>query len=116
MQVSAQTAARVISKTLTDRYLRRANETYFEPRGLKVRLMKTAAVRRFVNAEGPEENSKWKSFGQKAGRFAEGVAMHLPITSKVITTFAKPVSTLYLYYRITIIAHFSTIHVAFLTL
>ncbi|KAF8316058.1 hypothetical protein DL93DRAFT_2056630, partial [Clavulina sp. PMI_390] len=48
IQAGAQTAARTISKTLTDRYLRRANSTYFEPRGLKVRLMKTAAVRQFL--------------------------------------------------------------------
>ena len=39
IQASAQTAARVISKTLTDRYLKHANSTYFEPRGLKAGLI-----------------------------------------------------------------------------
>lgn len=83
MQVSAQTSARVISKRLTDRYLLRANSTYFEPRGLKVRLMKTSAVRRFVHAEGPgKDQGKWK-------QYAEVIGLHLPIASKLITTFGK---------------------------
>lgn len=92
MQVSAQTSARVISKMLTDRYLLRANSTYFEPRGLKVRLMKTSAVRRFVHSEGPEnDKGKWKQYGKTAGKYAEIIGMHLPIANKLITTFAKPV-------------------------
>lgn len=92
MQTAAQTSAHILSKTLTDRYLHRANTTYFEPRGLKVRLMKTAAMRRFVHADAPEEEGKWKKFGKSAGRTAEKVGLHLPIARKLITTFAKPVS------------------------
>lgn len=95
LQAGAATAGRVVSKTLTDRYLLRANKTFFEPRGLKVRLMKTAAVRRFVNAEAPQaEKSKWKKFGESAGRTAHIVGTRLPVTGKVIAMFAKPVRNL----------------------
>ncbi|KAF8316056.1 hypothetical protein DL93DRAFT_788289 [Clavulina sp. PMI_390] len=97
IQISAQTAARTISKTLTDRYLRRANTTYFEPRGLKVRLMKTAAVRRFLQLRQNEGEvaevkgkGKMKAFGQSAGRLAEQIGMHLPITGRIIPMFQKP--------------------------
>lgn len=95
MQTAAQTAAHILSKTLTDRYLLRANETYFEPRGLKVRLMKTAAMRRFVHKDISEgEKSKWKKFGKSAGRTAESVGLRLPITGRLITMFSKTVSPL----------------------
>ena len=95
MQTAAQTAAHVLSKTLTDRYLLRANKTYFEPRGLKVRLMKTAAMRRFVHIDGSEEEkSKWKKFGKSAGRTAETIGLRLPIANRLITTFQKTVSLL----------------------
>jgi hypothetical protein len=96
MQTAAQTAAHVLSKTLTDRYLLRANNTYFEPRGLKVRLMKTAAMRRFVHKDTSEDESKWKKFGKSAGRTAETIGLRLPITSRVITLFSKTVSLLLL--------------------
>lgn len=38
---------------LAQRLLEHANVTFFEPRGLKVRLMKTAAMRRFAGLDRP---------------------------------------------------------------
>lgn len=80
MQAGAQTAMRYIQKTLTDRLLKRVNSTYFEPRGLKVRLMKTRAMRRFVGIEqGGAEPSKAMKFAKNFGHGLENVAYRLPI-------------------------------------
>lgn len=96
MQTAAQTAARAISKTLTDRYLLHANTTYFESRGLKVRLMKTAALKRFVHADGAAaKGGKGKEFARKAGRVAQNAALRLPIplVAQAVDFFADPVPT-----------------------
>lgn len=67
MQTAAQTGMRVISKTLTDRYLKKANDEYFGPRGLRVRLMKTEAMEYFVQKRvGKPQDDKIKSFGKAA--------------------------------------------------
>jgi len=77
IQTAAQTTAHIVSKTLTDRYLLQANTTYFEPRGLKVRLMKTAAMRHFVGIDQSEQKEKGKFKGFLKG--AEKVFFKLPI-------------------------------------
>ncbi|KAF9016843.1 hypothetical protein BDZ89DRAFT_1075250 [Hymenopellis radicata] len=64
IQVSAQTGMHIISKNLTDKYLIRANETFFGPRGLRV---------------------------PKVGKTAQSIGLHLPIIRKVINRFADPV-------------------------
>ncbi len=48
IQVGAQIGIRVLSKTLTDRYLRDANARIFAPAGLRVRICKTPAMRALV--------------------------------------------------------------------
>ncbi len=45
IRVSAQIGMRVLSKTLTDRYMRAANERIFVPAGLRVRICKAPAMR-----------------------------------------------------------------------
>ncbi|KAJ6557948.1 hypothetical protein B0H19DRAFT_123960 [Mycena capillaripes] len=48
IQTSAHVGMHVLSKTLTDRYLRAANLRLFKPRGLSVRICTTAAVQHLV--------------------------------------------------------------------
>ncbi|KLO14089.1 hypothetical protein SCHPADRAFT_332718 [Schizopora paradoxa] len=77
MQTSAQVGMHVMSKTLSDRYLRAANERIFAPIGLHARLCKTSALRMLVDhpdASKPEP-SKLKKFGQSAGN----VILRLPL-------------------------------------
>jgi len=92
-QTIAQTAMHVIQKTLTDRLLKRANSTFFEPRGLKVRLMKTGAMRRFVgiDADGPT-TSKAKQIAKNVGHGIESVAYRLPIPflGRVVSALTHP--------------------------
>jgi hypothetical protein len=60
-QTIAQTGQHILSKTVTDRYLREANERMFKPHKLRVRLMKTRAVNKLLGEEMPGENDgKWK--------------------------------------------------------
>lgn len=95
LQTAAQTAMHVLSKSLTDHYLIRANKTYFEPRGLKVRLMKTGALKRFTNQHGAQvETSKFSNFTKKTGRVIQNVALHipLPIVGRAVEMFSDPVS------------------------
>ncbi|KAJ7223668.1 hypothetical protein B0H12DRAFT_1150632 [Mycena haematopus] len=76
IQVGAQTGMRVLSKTLTDRYLRSANLRPFRPRGLSVRICTTAAMQHLVMhtpiTAGP---SKLTCVGRGVGT----VLMKLPI-------------------------------------
>lgn len=93
MQTAAQTSAHIISKTLTDKYLKKANDTYFGPRGLKVRLMKTDAMRHFVETLATKApDSKMKEFGKSALRVGKIVGLHLPIARKLINRLSDPVS------------------------
>lgn len=94
IQLGAQTAMHKISKTLTDKYLKKANDNFFGPRGLRVRLMKTEAMRQFVETLAAKPaDSKMKSFGKSAARVGKIVGLHLPITRTVINALSKPVST-----------------------
>jgi len=93
MQVAAQTGMRVLSKTLTDRYLRAANLRLFKPRGLSVRLCTTAAMLHLVaNAENRKAKSKNREKLDKAGRAVGGVLLKLPlpITSRIVRAIADP--------------------------
>ena len=93
IQLGAQTAMHKISKTLTDKYLKKANDNFFGPRGLRVRLMKTEAMRQFVETLAAKPaDSKMKSFGKSAARVGKIVGLHLPITRTVINAMSKPVS------------------------
>ncbi|KAK0448862.1 hypothetical protein EV421DRAFT_2052485 [Armillaria borealis] len=77
MQTAAQTGMRVLSKTLTDRYLRAANQRLFKPRGLSVRLCTTNAMMRLISNEGGEAPKI--SMMNKIGRTAGTVLLWLPI-------------------------------------
>ncbi|KAJ7741978.1 hypothetical protein DFH07DRAFT_837188, partial [Mycena maculata] len=87
IQTGAQIGMRVLSKTLTDRYLRAANLRLFKPRGLSVRICITAAMQHLVMhtpiTEGPS----------KLTRFSRGVGslllrIPLPITSVLVHAVA----------------------------
>ncbi|KAI5117563.1 hypothetical protein M0805_004476 [Coniferiporia weirii] len=96
IQTAAQTGIRVIAKTLSDRLLRRANADYFAPRGLRVRLCKTAAMRQIVGLDTmstaePKLSGKLAKFGKGVGRTAETVALHLPIIREAYNRVAPSV-------------------------
>ncbi|KAF5382851.1 hypothetical protein D9757_007294 [Collybiopsis confluens] len=79
----AQVGSRVLSKTLTDRYLRAANRNIFKPRGLSVRLCTTPAMLRLVAPPGSQsgsgETSKTRETANKIGRGVSTVILKLPI-------------------------------------
>ncbi|KAJ7181464.1 hypothetical protein C8R43DRAFT_1229342 [Mycena crocata] len=87
IETAAGTGMHVLSKTLTDRYLRAANLRLFKPRRLVVRLCTTAAMQHLVqrtgNGEGP---SKLTKFGRGVGT----VFLHapLPFSSRIVRAIA----------------------------
>ncbi|KAJ7204830.1 hypothetical protein GGX14DRAFT_501037 [Mycena pura] len=90
MQTAAQTGMHILSKTVTDRYLRAANRRIFRPRGLVVRLCTTAAMQHLVmhaaDAAGPSTMTK-------IGRGVGTVLLHapLPFSSRIVRAIAdKP--------------------------
>ncbi|KAJ7195481.1 hypothetical protein GGX14DRAFT_676698, partial [Mycena pura] len=90
MQIAAHTGMHILSKTVTDRYLRAANRRIFRPRGLVVRLCTTAAMQHLVmhaaDAAGPSTMTK-------IGRGVSTVVLHvpLPLSSRIVRTIAdKP--------------------------
>ncbi|KAJ3710970.1 hypothetical protein FB446DRAFT_790945 [Lentinula raphanica] len=97
---SAQVGMRVLSKTLTDRYLRAANLNLFKPRGLSVRLCTTPAMLRLVAPPGShttDEESKTRATINKIGRGVGTVFLKVPIpivgpiAARIIHTLAdKP--------------------------
>ncbi|KAF7365714.1 hypothetical protein MVEN_00445100 [Mycena venus] len=67
-QTAAQVGIHVISKRLTDRYLRAANLRLFKPKGLVVRLCTTAAMQHLVMRTGDGTGpSKLNKFGRGVG-------------------------------------------------
>ncbi|KAF9067969.1 hypothetical protein BDP27DRAFT_1328068 [Rhodocollybia butyracea] len=76
INISAGVAIHVLSKTLTDRYLRAANLKLFKPRGLSVRLCTTPAMLALVDSE---SKSKPRSKLNKFGRGLGSVLLSLPI-------------------------------------
>ncbi|KAJ7134816.1 hypothetical protein C8R44DRAFT_559696, partial [Mycena epipterygia] len=90
LQTAAQTGMHVLSKTLTDRYLRAANLRLFKPRGLSVRLCTTAAMQHLVMRTG---NGGGPSTMDKIGRGVGTVLLHvpLPLSSRIVRAIAdKP--------------------------
>jgi len=87
MQVGSRTASRGVSNTLTDRYIRNANETYFAPRGLRVRLCRTAAMRQLIglDARPTQPPNQHMETAKAVGMHMERVGLSLPIVRKIIT-------------------------------
>ncbi|KAF8825997.1 hypothetical protein F5879DRAFT_923037 [Lentinula edodes] len=79
---SAQVGMRVLSKTLTDRYLRAANLNIFKPRGLSVRLCTTPAMLRLVAPPGShstDDESKTRATINKIGRGVGTIFLKVPL-------------------------------------
>lgn len=72
IQVAARAGIRILSKTLTDRILRKANNEYFAPRGLRVRICRTAAMRQIVGLDEPLDSTLNKSTKARARRVKNG--------------------------------------------
>ncbi|KAG8847586.1 hypothetical protein FRB96_001442 [Tulasnella sp. 330] len=88
MQTTAQVGALTLSKRLTDRYMRFANRTYFAPRGLRVRLCKTQAVRRIVGLDPMDKESSFTNDTlQTIGSSLETAGLSLPVVKSVIVRF-----------------------------
>ncbi|KZT55811.1 hypothetical protein CALCODRAFT_498137 [Calocera cornea HHB12733] len=96
MQFVAQTGMAVLSKRLTDRYLRRVNREYFEPRGLRVRLCRTAAMRALVGKDDSADlPHKAVRVAKSIGREVENVVLKYPIlpgTGKLFELMHKPLA------------------------
>ncbi|KAJ7643964.1 hypothetical protein FB45DRAFT_896529 [Roridomyces roridus] len=87
MQTAAQTGMHVLSKTLSDRYLRAANLRLFRPRGLSVRICSTAAMQHLVMRAG---NGAGPSTIDKIGRGVGTLLLHvpLPLSSRIVRSIA----------------------------
>ncbi|KAG8846702.1 hypothetical protein FRB96_001938 [Tulasnella sp. 330] len=86
MQTIAQSGASALSKSLSDRYLRNANENYFAPRGLRVRLCKNSAMRQLVGIDTPPARpSKVKETAKSVGHGFENVGLRIPVVRELIT-------------------------------
>ncbi|KAG7446585.1 uncharacterized protein BT62DRAFT_932022 [Guyanagaster necrorhizus] len=91
MQTAAQTGMRVLSKSLTDRYLRAANQRIFKPRGLSARLCTTNAMMKLISGEGGEapKISKMNKIGRTVGTGL--LYLPLPLASRIVRLIAdKP--------------------------
>ncbi|KIY47855.1 hypothetical protein FISHEDRAFT_59307 [Fistulina hepatica ATCC 64428] len=86
MQVASQTAIAVLSKTLTDRYLRAANQNVFHPRGLSVRLITTPALLHILHGTEPKTSSKKETL-KKVGRGVGGILLNLPVVGSIAGPF-----------------------------
>ncbi|KAG9000685.1 hypothetical protein FRB94_005233 [Tulasnella sp. JGI-2019a] len=91
IQVGAQVGAHVLSKGLTDRYLRIANDNFFAPRGLRARLCKTAAMRQIIGLD-PTQASGNETL-KTIGNMAERLGLRLPIIRRAIVML-HPVPTI----------------------
>lgn len=96
MQTVAQTGMHILSKTMTDRYLRAANLRMFKPRGLSVRICTTSGMMALLHAteEGGEKSNsdKAKAVLNKVGRGVGTVLIHLPLpfSSRIVRAIADP--------------------------
>ncbi len=81
----------IVSNTLSNHYLRAANELIFEHLGLRARLCNTSALRILVNHPEAthEQPTKLTKFGQSAGDVV--MRLPLPIMKKAVRFFTdKP--------------------------
>ena len=95
IQTSAQTAMHVLAKTISDRYLRAANQRLFKPKGLAVRICTTAAMMALITSEEERKKTrmeKAKNVLNKTGRYAGIVLLKLPIpfSSRIVRAIADP--------------------------
>ncbi|KAG8873666.1 hypothetical protein FRB98_008854 [Tulasnella sp. 332] len=93
MQAGARAGAKALSKGLTDRYLRIANETYFAPRGLRIRLCRTSAVRQIVGLDPAQNSTKSSSTLESlktTGIMIENAGLSIPIVRNVIVRCHPP--------------------------
>ncbi|KAJ7666304.1 hypothetical protein B0H17DRAFT_870002, partial [Mycena rosella] len=88
VQTAAQTGMHILSKTLTDRYLRAANLRLFKPKGLSVRLCTTAAMQHLVMRKG---SGAGLSTLDKIGRGIGTVLLYAPIpfSSRIVRSIAE---------------------------
>ncbi|KAJ7867446.1 hypothetical protein B0H13DRAFT_1636144 [Mycena leptocephala] len=90
MQIAAEAGMHVLSKTLTDRYLRAANLRLFKPKGLAVRICTTAAMQHLVmRTESDAGPSRMKKIGRSVGTLL--VNAPIPYTGRIVRAIAdKP--------------------------
>ncbi|KAJ3730816.1 hypothetical protein C8R42DRAFT_651109 [Lentinula raphanica] len=90
MSTTAGVAIHVLSKTLTDRFLRAANLNLFKPRGLSVRICTTAAMLALVNASESGARSKLNKFGRGVGSVL--LRLPLPVINPIASSIIHAIS------------------------
>ncbi|KAI5889420.1 uncharacterized protein SCHCODRAFT_02634476 [Schizophyllum commune H4-8] len=88
LQVGAKVGMKVISKTLTDRYMRAANLRIFRPRGLAARICTTAGAMTLigVNPDGVGPKSALHKVGRGVGKVL--LKMPLPTAGRLVHAIA----------------------------
>ncbi|KAL1725867.1 hypothetical protein EV714DRAFT_220483 [Schizophyllum commune] len=88
LQVGAKVGMKVISKTLTDRYMRAANLRIFRPRGLAARICTTAGAMTLigVNPDGVGPKNALHKIGRGVGKVL--MKMPLPVAGRLVHAVA----------------------------
>nr|GAT59281.1 predicted protein [Mycena chlorophos] len=90
LQVAAQSGNRILSKSLTDRYLRAANKLLFNPRGLSVRLYAPSAIQHVILEQPePPRLSRLDQIGRAAGTALLTELPRFSFLSKIVHRAAK---------------------------
>lgn len=90
INVSAGIAIHVLSKTLTDRYLRAANLNLFQPRGLSARLCTTPAMLALLHSSESKTRSKMNKFGRGVGSVF--LKLPIPIINPIASTIIHAIA------------------------
>ncbi|KAJ3785155.1 hypothetical protein GGU10DRAFT_434731 [Lentinula aff. detonsa] len=90
ISTTAGIAIHVLSKTLTDRYLRAANLNLFKPRGLSVRICTTAAMLALLTSSESNARSKLDKFGRGVGSVL--LRLPVPIVNPIASTIIHAIS------------------------
>ncbi|KAK7019940.1 hypothetical protein R3P38DRAFT_2536107 [Favolaschia claudopus] len=89
LQGAAEAGTHILNKTLTDRYMRAANQRLFGPKGLAVRICTTAAmlhlVMRTEKAAGP---SRMDKIGRGIGAFLLTSPITIPLSGRIVRAIA----------------------------
>lgn len=90
LNFAAGIAIHIISKTITDRYLRAANANLFQPRGYSVRLCTTSAMLALCNVSESKVRSKMNKFGRGVG--TAFLQLPLPIINPIASTIVHAIA------------------------
>ncbi|KAJ4490569.1 hypothetical protein J3R30DRAFT_3277267 [Lentinula aciculospora] len=90
ISTAAGVATHILSKTLTDRFLRAANLNIFKPRGLSARLCTTPAMLSLLTSSESKARSKLNKFGRGVGSVL--LKLPLPVINPIASTIIHAIS------------------------